>query len=108
MSEYKKINSYTWVQKGGSGANEKREELQTLIPNIKKEVESQKKKRNNLEDYREFCKTVFKQKKILTLREFNQWVKARFNQNFTWYRDRMESLKLIEIKHYMIKPGSEL
>lgn len=104
--KYVQINSYTKIL---ATSQEHAEELQkkTFVPEQIKDPNylKIKKNRNHQEQkklYKKFCNKVFKERDFINMTDFNQLILEHFNTNSTYYRKRMEALKLIEIRKKLI------
>lgn len=110
MSKFFKINSYTRVLNDGKTSLEEQKKLldQKSISKSSEYKETKKitvTNRNN--DYKKFCREVFKSRDFISQKEFHALIIEKFNGNVTWYRKRMIDLGLIIEKNKLIKSNNE-
>lgn len=106
--KYIQINSYTKILV----KNEEHAEVlqkQTFVPEQLRKPRNlylkEKKNRNHQEQkilYKKFCNKVFKDRNFISVIDFNKLILEHFNTNSTYYRKRMEALKLIEARKKLI------
>lgn len=95
--KYQKINSKTWVL----GKYQHTPKPDALLEEPKPEKRTRN--ANNAKAYRTFCRSVFENRSFICIKEFNKLISQHFNQNATYYRNRMLALGLIKIEHKIVK-----
>lgn len=98
--KFRKINAYTWVLK----------DKEDDIPKPEVHLEEPKfptreKYICQTDAYKSFCKEVFSERKFICIKEFNKLILKKFNNNSTYYRNRMKALGFITEKNRIIKKG---
>lgn len=104
-----KVNKYTWVVGKSTGKTKERfssERINNRIEAVGRKVAP---KESKVGEYRDFCREVFKDKKMLCIREFRKVMKEKFNKsNTNWYITRFKDLEFITESSKIIKPGNKL
>ncbi len=110
MSSFKKSNSYTWILNDGRKSFEEKKKLlneQSVSKSSDYKEITRPTQLKDKNDYRKFCRGVFKNRDFISQKEFHAHIKSKFNGNVTWYRKRMIALGLITEKNKLIKPNYE-
>ena len=106
---YEKINSYTWVVGSNKGKTKERfSSSRNYAPLETLEKKKISVSRSRSLDYIKFCKRVFSNRKMISLREFRKLVKSELNPSQTWYIKRLVALNLISIKYGIVRPAEKL
>lgn len=105
MSKFFKLNSYTRILNDGKASFEDKKRLLEQ-KSIRKSSDYKEEKKivvsNRTNDYKKFCRKVFKNRNIISQKEFHSLIIETFNGNVTWYRKRMIELGLITERNKLI------
>ncbi|WP_418124287.1 hypothetical protein ACNFU2_06590 [Chryseobacterium sp. PTM-20240506] len=107
MSKFFKLNSYTRVLNDGKQTLQEKQRLlneQSLSKsnNYLKEKKNRRPVDQN-KIYTRFVNEMFEYRDFMVVKEFNRFIKDRFNNSTTYYRDRMEKLGLISVDKRIVR-----
>lgn len=105
MSKFFRLNSYTRILNDGKTSFEEKKKLLEQ-KSISKSSDYKEEKKvvisDRTNDYKKFCRRVFKNRNIISQKEFHSLIIEQFSGNVTWYRKRMIDLGLIIERNKLI------
>lgn len=107
MSTYRWTNSYTRILDDGTSSFQDKQKKMDEVSLAKSEnYLTEKKNRRPVDQnklYTKFVNEVFRERTIISQKDFNVLISKRFNSSTTWYRKRMITLGLIVESHRTIR-----